>query len=85
MSKFIWRATSQVFVYLHHFMGSFRGHTGRERFRPFYFRLPPVLQEMRDWTTFPKPGSSSQHEGLGAVYDKRKWMENYYRNPPIQP
>ena len=76
MSKFIWRATSQVFVYLHHFMGSFRGHTGRERFRPSYFRLPPVLQEMRDWTKFPKLGSSSQHDGLGAVDDNRNGMEN---------
>ncbi len=85
MRKFIVCSDSRVFFYLPDCMGVLTGFIGSARLRPLYFKLSRALREMRDWIRHLRiPGASVQHEGLGAVYDKRKWMENYYRNPPVQ-
>jgi hypothetical protein len=85
MRKFMLCSDSRVRFYLHECKGILTAFTGSARLRPLYFKLSRALREMRGWIRHLRtPGASVQHEGLGAVYDKRKWMENYYRNPPVQ-
>ncbi|SCY03761.1 hypothetical protein SAMN05216420_10282 [Nitrosospira sp. Nl5] len=50
-----------------------------ELLRQLYFQLRTVLQRLREWDKhIRRPTASSENEGLGAAYDKRKWMEAYY-------
>jgi hypothetical protein len=86
MRKLIACSGSPVRFYLHGCMGIITGFNGSTRLRPLYFKLSRAFPEMRGWIRHLRPsGASVQHEGLGAVYDKRKWMENYYRNPSVKP
>ena len=42
-------------------------------------KLSKMLEELQDWRS---RKTSEPIEGLDAVYDKRKWMENYYKKHP---
>jgi hypothetical protein len=48
---------------------------GRHVTSGLYFKLSKMLEELQDWRSRKK---SDPVEGLGAVYDSRKWMKNYY-------
>jgi hypothetical protein len=83
MVKMIGRILSGMLLFLNN-----RGHalitlTGSrrqgERPRQLYFQLPTLLQRLREWDKhIRRLTASSENEGLGAAYDKRKWMEAYY-------
>lgn len=55
---------------------------GRITFRPLYCKRYRVVQGVREWRDgIRRRHASSEAEGLGSTYDKRKWMEAYYGKP----
>ena len=44
-----------------------------------YLKLSQLLGELRDLgSPSPKTDAPVEDEGLGAVYDTREWLKNYY-------
>ena len=44
-----------------------------------YLKLSEIVGELRDLgSQSRKTDAPVEDEGLGAVYDKREWMKNYY-------
>jgi hypothetical protein len=43
-----------------------------------YLKLSQVRGELRDLGSQSKTDAPIEDEGLGAVYDTRVWMKNYY-------
>ena len=74
MRKIIGRATSWAFLYLSDCVGTFISFSGSARLCPLYLKLSqPSHLRVAD--------ASPELEGLGAIYDKRKWNESYYGKP----
>jgi hypothetical protein len=46
-----------------------------------YHKLPKIWEVLQDWRSRSRK-TSDPIEGLGAVYDKRKWLESYYGKHP---
>jgi hypothetical protein len=84
MLKILGRATSGVLSYLRDCVGTHITFSGSARFCPLYLKLSNMLGELQDWRSRSRKTSAPiEHEGLGAVYDKRKWMESYYGKNPL--
>ncbi|MDN5752794.1 MAG: hypothetical protein L0H15_05865, partial [Nitrosospira sp.] len=50
-----------------------------KRLHPLYYKWFQASQVMREWGKgVLRRNVSCEDEGLGAAYDKRKWMEVYY-------
>ncbi|SEK88439.1 hypothetical protein SAMN05216387_103291 [Nitrosovibrio tenuis] len=85
MRKIVGRATAGALSFLNDCIGTFISFSGSPRLCPLYLKLSKALAELQDWTSRSRKTSAPmEHEGLGVAYDKRKWMENYYGNRPIQ-
>lgn len=86
MDKMIGRILSGILLFLNNrgrapisLMGSGREAEPR---RPWYFQLRMALRLSRECNKdIRRPTASSENEGLGAPYDRRKWMEAYYGKP----
>ncbi len=78
MHKTIGRALSGTLFYLCH-GGVFIKLIGSERLRPLCYKLFQASLVVGGRSKGARrPNASSEDEGLGAAYDKRKWMEVYY-------
>ena len=84
MRKNIGRAISRVLLYLIDCVGTFISFSGWARLCPLYFNLPQALRKIQDWTNRNPQDDAMEQEDLGAVYDRRKWRENYYGKRPLQ-
>ena len=84
MRKNIGRAISRVLLYLIDCVGTFINFGGSERLCPLYFNLSQAVRKIQDWTNRNPQDDAMNQEGLGAVYDRRKWRENYYGKRPLQ-
>jgi len=81
VDKILGRAASGVLSYLSNYIGTFIRFSGSAWLCPLYLKLSKMSGELQDWRSQSrKTGAPIEQEGLGAVYDKRKWMENYYEN-----
>lgn len=78
MQKILGRATSGVLSYLRDCVGTHITFSGSGRLCPLYLKLSDMLRKLQDWRSRSRKTSEAEHEGLGAVYDRRKWMESYY-------
>ncbi|KIO47934.1 hypothetical protein [Nitrosospira sp. NpAV] len=70
--------------YLSNRTGIIIGLFGRIWFRPLCYKLYRVVQGVREWCDGIRQRqrqASGEAEGLGSIYDKRKWMEAYYGKP----
>ena len=54
---------------------------GRTWLRSWCCKLFLIAQGLREWRNGRQRHVSSETEGLGSTYDKRKWGEAYYAKP----
>ncbi|MDQ3186393.1 MAG: hypothetical protein M3Q16_08095 [Pseudomonadota bacterium] len=83
MQKIIGGALSGTLFYLRNHIGAAISLAGlrrrAERFHLLYCKLVRVSQGLGKWSKDAlRRNPLNEDEGLGAVYDKRKWMEAYY-------
>ena len=74
MRKIIGCATSWTFLHLMECVRTFISFSGSTRLCPLYLKLSKATHVLI-------ADASSEQEGLGATYDKRKWNESYYGKP----
>ena len=86
MHKTLERTITGVLSYLSDCIGTLISFSGSARLSPLYLKLAKISVELQNWRNRSRKTSAavSEHEGLGAVYDKRKWVENYYGKRPRQ-
>jgi hypothetical protein len=83
MQNILGHAISRVLSYLRDCVGTHITFSGSARLCPLYLKLSKMLRELQDWRSRSRKTSEAEHEGLGAVYNKRKWMESYYGKHPL--
>lgn len=82
MRRIIGRVSLDTLLYLCNRIGVIINPIGRPWFRPLCRKLFHIVQGLREWRNGVRPcHASSEAEGLGSTYDKRKWGEAYYAKP----
>jgi hypothetical protein len=85
MHKILERTITGVLSSLRDWIGTFISFSGSARVSPLYLKLAKISVESQDWRNQSrKTRAPVEHEGLGAAYDKRKWVESYYGKRPLR-
>lgn len=85
MHKTLERTITGVLSYLSDCIGTLISFTGSARLSPLYLKLAKISVELQNWRNQSRKTSAPvEHEGLGAVYDKREWVESYYGKRPLR-
>lgn len=82
MRRIIGKVLLDTLFHLSNRAGAIISLIGRMRFHPLCRKISCAIQGLREWRDgIRQRHASSETEGLGSAYDKRKWMEAYYENP----
>ncbi len=84
MRKIVGLAASLALSFFSRCIGTYISFSGSARLIPLYLKWCQASRKIQDWTSQSRIRTAPvEHEGLGGIYDKRKWMQSYYGNRPI--